>query len=245
MKPLAALLVLATALSGCVSARYMAPGRGADMSLFSGVDPRDAQTDGRIREVLHRPALAQLPTPLAVARVQSTGYASYSSRAWGSGAYSVLTTRDIETDEDFDRLANLEQVERVAPISRLLLPGCLNTDTDLRAAAAKLGADLLLVYTIDTTFNTEDGFAPLTVVTLGLFPTKTARVNSTASAALLDTRSGLVYATAEGAADTSQLANAWTSRAAVDQSRRRAERQALDEMLTHFEHDWPGVAIRI
>lgn len=238
------LLTALLCLSGCAMS-YHVPGRGADMSVFTGLDPRDALTDASILQVLNRRALAQLPTPLAVARVQSPGYHSYSSRGWGHGRYSVVTTRDIEIDEDFDRLAALQKVERVAPISRLLLSDHLTSDRDLRAAAASVGADLLLVYTVDTTFTTEDGFAPLTVFSLGLFPTKTARVDSTASAVLLDTRSGHVYAAAEGAADTSQLANAWTSRAAVEQSRRRAERRAFEKMLDEFERGWPAIATRI
>jgi hypothetical protein len=236
--------LVAFALPGCVSTSYLAPGRAADMTLFTG-DPRDFLTDGNIRAVLARPVLAQLPATLAVARVQEGGYASYSARGWGHGRYSVVTTRDIESDEDLERLADLEGIDAASRVGRPLLPDSLSDDRELRAAAASLGADLLLVYSLDTTFRTEDGFAPLTVVSLGLFPTKTARVSSTASAVILDTRSGHVYAACESTEDTTQLANAWTSNAAVDQSRRRAEERAWDGLLREVEGNWAGVVRRI
>lgn len=239
-----AALTVCAFLSACAPTSYMAPGRAADMTLFTG-DARDALTDASIRQVLHRPILAQLPASLAIARVQDAGYRSYSARGWGQGRYSVVTTRDVESDEDLERLADLEGIDAASRVGRLLLPDRLSDDRELRAAAASLGADLLLVYTFDTTFHTEDGFAPLTVVSLGLFPTKTARVSSTASAVLLDTRSGHVFAAWEGDSHTWQLANIWTSRAAVDQSRRRAEKQAWEHLLGAAERMWPGVARRI
>jgi hypothetical protein len=231
-------------LEGCGS-RYYPPGRAADMTLFTGGDPRDALTDVGILRVLNRPALAGLPATLAVARVQSAGYTNYRARGWGQGKYSIVSTRDVETDEDFARLAELKGIDHAVPIGKLLLSERLTSDRELRAAAASLGADLLLVYTFDTTFATEDGFVPLTVVTLGLFPTKTARVNCTASAVLLDTRSGRVYAACEATEDTTQLANAWTSNAAIDQSRRRVEARAWEGLLGEVANTWGGVSRRL
>ena len=38
-----------------------------------------------------------------------------------------------------------------------------------------------------------------------------------------------------------QLANAWTSSEAVDQSRQRAERRAFEQMLDNFVLAWPEV----
>lgn len=232
-------IVVVTSL-GCASARYVTPGRAADMSLFTG-DARDRLTDAGIRQVLNRPLLARFPTTLAVARVQDAGYVSFRVDGWGSGRYSVVTTRDVESDADLERLGQLEGLTSAARIGRLLLPRHLRSDLDLRAAAASLGSDLLLVYTFDTNFHTEDGFTPLTVVSLGLFPTKTARVITTASAMLLDTRSGHVFAAWEATEDTKQLANAWTSSSAVDQSRRRVESRAWEGLLDEVERGWAGV----
>jgi len=234
-----ALLMLACVIialpTGCAS--YTAPGRAADMSIFT---PPTTRRDGRI--VTGPAPEARLPTNLGVARVQAPGYRSHTTTSWGHGGYSLVTTRDVETEADLDRLASMTQVADVAPINRLLVPYDLHSGDELRQAAAALHADLLLVYTIDTVFDTEDGAAPLTVISLGLFPTQMARVTSTASALMVDTRSGAVLAVAEGTAKTHQLANAWTSRAAVDQSRRRAERRALDDLLDALELSWGRAA---
>ena len=238
------ILALVVTLGGCGHSRYVAPGRAADMSVFGG-DARHALTDAGIRQVLERPVLARLPTTLAVARVQEAGYTSFQARGWGEGRYSVVPTRDVESDEALQLLGGLEGVGGAVRVGRLLLPERLGSDRELRAAAASLGADLLLVYTFDTTFHTEDGFAPLTVVSLGLFPTKTARVSSTASAVVVDTRSGHVYAACEATEDTTQLANAWTSSTAVDQSRRRAEQRAWEGLLGEVERGWAGVVRQV
>jgi hypothetical protein len=102
-------------------------------------------------------------------------------------------------------------------------------------------ADLTLIYTIDTRFEVEDKAAPLTLVTLGMSPNKQARVVSTASAVLMDTRNGYIYTVAEATERQSQLANAWTSTAAVDQTRRRTESAAFDQLVDELVTAWDTV----
>lgn len=230
--------IVALLLVGCAS--YLPPGLCADMRLFTApeADPRAPLTEPDIQAALSRQPLAALPAGIAVTRVQAPGYRSESARSFGHGRYSVVTVRDVEKDEDFDRLARLPQVARVDSVNRLLLPEKLESSREIREAAANLHADFLLVYTFDTQFRTEDLATPLTVISLGLFPTKNARVDSTASAVLLDTRNGYVYGTAAASARTTQLANAWTSGTAVDQSRRRAEREAFEALLADIERAW-------
>lgn len=243
---LLALAALLLPLTGC--AQYATPGRAADMSLFGGpAGQRDAATDPSIRRQLRLQPLADLPTRLAVAHVQAPGYSSYSCSSYGDlgGRYSVVGARTVEKDDDFTRLSRLALVDGVAPITPLLLPGRLDSDEAVRGAAARLGADMLLVYTFDTRFSKDDLAPPLGLVTLGLFPTISVTVQSTASAVLVDTRNGFVYAVAEGSSDTGQPANGWTSQAAVDQSRIRAERQALDKLLVDFERAWGQVVTQL
>ncbi len=100
---------------------------------------------------------------------------------------------------------------------------------------------MLLLYTIDTTFTTEDFASPLTVVSLGLFPTKDVRVRTTASAVLLGTHNGYVYGLAEATAERSGLANAWTDDHAVDDTRRKTETEAFDKLVSDFEIFWGRV----
>jgi hypothetical protein len=225
-------------LGGCAS--YATPGRGADMTLFTAAQAQT--TDGEIREAFAREPLATFPASIAVARVQAPGYRNYAGReGYGSGKYSVVTTREVETDADFAAISGLAGVRSVAGLNRLVVPSGLTSDRELRAAAAGLRADLLLVYTFDTVFDSEQYAGAVSLVSLGLFPTKVETVKTTASAALLDTRTGFVHALAEGAGDAGQLANFWTSTDAADDARLRAEGRAFRAMVKSLVETWPGV----
>ena len=202
--------------------------------------PRDP-TDPAVRAVLAAKPQAAFPTGVAVVRVQESGYRTRTAAGYGGGKYCVVTTRDVEKDEHFDRLSRLPQISGVAPLNRLLLPSLFQSDLELRQAAAALRADVLLVYTLDTTFRIDESAAPLTVISLGLAPNKTARVITTASAVLLDTRSGYVYGVAESTEKSSQLTSSWTSEETVDQSRQRTETAAFDKLVGELEKTWPRV----
>ena len=219
-------------VGGC-SIAYRTPGGGANLKLFADRD---------IREIFQRQPSAPRPVHLATARVQEPRYRSYSSRGVGRGRYSVVTVRDVEQEQDFKRIANLPEVAQVVPLNRLLLSDQLESDRELRQAAAALHADMILVYTFDTDFFIDDALRPLTVVTLGLSPNKQVRVSTTASAILMDVRTGYVYGACESTARRKQLASTWTSRDAVDRSRRKTERQAFEDLLDQFEKLWKGVA---
>ena len=215
-------------VGGC-SIAYRTPGGGANLKLFADRD---------IREIFERQPSAPRPVHLAIARVQEPHYRSYSTRSHGRGRYSVVTVRDVEQEQDFERLANLPDVAQVVPLNRLLLSDQLESDRELRQAAAALHADMILIYTFDTDFSSDDFLRPLTVITLGLSPNKWVRVSTTASAVLLDVRTGYVYGACESTARRKQLASAWTSRDAVDHSRRKTEREAFEQLLGGFEEMW-------
>lgn len=61
-------------------------------------------------------------------------------------------------------------VDGVSPLNRLLLPQHLNSDRSLRQSAARLHADVLLVYTFDTDIYVGDGTSPTDFMTLGFLP---------------------------------------------------------------------------
>ena len=87
-------------------------------------------------------------------------------------------------------------------------------------------------------FFVGDVLPPLSVITLGLSPNQTAEVTTTASAILLDVRTGYVYGSCESTSRKNQLASAWTSGEAVDFMRLKTERQAFEELLGEFEALW-------
>lgn len=236
------IITLTTFAAGCASS-YATPGRAAEMKLFAA----DAQADPSVVKTIDRRPLATLPTTVAVVRVQAPGYSSETAKGWGRGAYSIVTDRDIEGEDQ--RLVELRQkmpmCKGLAPINRLLLPEDLRSDVELRQAAGALHADMLLVYTLDTTFQVQDVAAPLSVITLGLSPNQVAHVICTASAVLMDTRNGYVYGVAEATERQSQLASAWTSEAAVDQTRKRVEAKAFAKLVGELEQTWPSVVANL
>jgi len=223
---------------GC-SSYYTPPGRAADFAEM-GIASADHTPSSISAELARRP-LARFPTAIAVARVQAAGYRSETATEYGTGVYCVITNRDVESPEQIDRLAKLPGVTGLAPLNRLLLKEQLQSDLDLRQAAARLHADILLIYTFDTQFMVDDKLAPLSVVTLGLSPNQWASAVCTASAVLLDTRNGYLYGLAEQTSKQGQLASAWTSEAAVDDTRRRAEREAFVLLVGELEKTWVDV----
>jgi len=228
---LLALAIIAASIAGCAS--YAVPGGAADLSLFA---------DREIRPAYQRRPESPLPARIASVRVQESEYWSPHTRGHGSGNYSVVTVREVEKDGDFKRISALPEVASIAPLNRLVIGHeVLKTDVELRKAAATLGADMLMIYTFDTEFHVDDGMRPLTVISLGLFPTKVATVNTTASVLLMDVRSGYIYATGEATARRRPLANAWTDDDAVDASRQDNEREAFVKLLGDFERIWPQV----
>jgi hypothetical protein len=236
------LVAVAALLSGCGGA-YVTPGDPASFRAL-GIAPQPGRTDPAIASTLSRQPATTFPATIAAIRVQGSNYRSHTAYGYGRGSTTIVTNRDVERDEDFQRLARLPMVRAVVPVNRLVMPDKVDSELDLRQAAAAIQADLTLLYTFDTKFHTETTIPALGVLTLGLFPSEQARVTSTASAALLDTRTGYVYALAEATDQQNQIANAWTSDSAVDQSRRRAERKAFEDLLMHLENAWKPVVER-
>jgi hypothetical protein len=232
MKTLNALLVfLGAALGGC--AHYVTPGEAVSIPQITEVD---------IGEALAREPAAPFPARLIVTRVQAPGYVSHSSRGYGHSNYSVLTARDMEREEDFRRIAAMPGVASVGPLSRVLLPAQLNTTRELRTAAAQLRADVILLYTIDTSFRTDTlRIGPLQAVSLGFFPNKKAHVTSTCAAVFLDVRTGYVYGVAEATATEEQRSGYWNTAAAIEAARVTAERNAFVGALAEIENAWSSI----
>ena len=228
-----AFLLAAVVLSGC-GTRYVTPGAGAQLSALAEADLSQL-TDADIQEILDRKPASPFPATMGYVRLQSPGYRSYSFTSYGHGRYSVVPTRDIETDADFKRLCDLPMIRDVAPLGRALIPQKLESHRQLRHSAAQLHADLLLVYTLDTAFRIKDhDIGPLGVITLGFLPNHEARITTTASAVLFDVRTAYVYGLVEVTEYEQQTASAWTAREAVEDARKRAEKRAFQKLLDEF-----------
>lgn len=232
----AGFIVTVLFLSGCSS--YVTPGAGANLSQLTNA----GLTEADIQEMLNRKPVSPFPVRIAVVRIQESGYYSHGNQSYGNGNYSVITNRDIETDENFKKLERLPMITAVATMSQILIPRNLRTDKELRLAAAKLHTDMLLVYTINTSFRIKDHeIGPLGVITLGTLPNQEALVTSTASCIIYDVRTGYTYGVAESTAYEKQMASIWASSRAIDESRIKAEKKAFLKMLDEFSVTWKGI----
>ena len=90
--------------------------------------------------------------------------------------------------------------------------------------------------------NISDGkiFAPLTTVSLGLFPNNRAEVIATALAALVDTRTGYVYGTLERSAGRNCITISWDD-FTRDRTIDRACGDAVQKLLGDVPDFWRGV----
>jgi hypothetical protein len=227
----------AAILSGCAS--YIPPSGRADFAAFNSTSMQES--------FAAKPA-AGFPAGIVAVRVQASRYRSYYTECeggvYGEGRYSVITVKDVEEDADIQRLSKLPEVGGLISISTLLLPKKLQSDRELREAAARLKADMVLLYTFDTSFHDNDASVALNVITLGLSPTRRVFVHVSASALLMDTRTGFIYAALEANEKRKITTNAWESRETADRARRDAEKAAFKGLVNEFEKTWPQVVVR-
>lgn len=222
---------MAALLAGCST--YTTPGAGVSLSAISDVD---------IAEAMSRQPAVTFPARLAVARVAAVGYRSSSNESIGSGAYAIVTTRDIEADASFERLGRMPRIAAIAPVSRLLIPANLGSTRDLRTAAAQLRADAILIYTIDTRFRTESAqLGPLQTIALGFLPSEKAIVSATCAFMIIDVRTGFIYGTGETTATEDQRSDIWGSASAIETARLKAEQRAYEDSLTEVEKLWASI----
>ena len=227
----AVMLSLAITLSGCAS--YTTPGGSVQLSQLA---------DSDINELMSKKPAASFPANISVARVQAPGYQSYKVNSFGTGRYSVITTREVESDDDFIRLSKLPQLAGIAPLNRILLPVDLDSVKALREASARLKADILLIYTFDTTFHAgEQKFAPLNVISLGFLKNKQVTVTTTVSAAFFDVRTEYLYGLSEATAQEVKAASVWSTSDAVDDLRINTEKAAFQKLVPEIEKTWLGI----
>ncbi|MEM1097443.1 MAG: hypothetical protein AAGH92_01520 [Planctomycetota bacterium] len=246
-------------LVGCTPTSYTTPGGPASLGAIAGFGPdrtaaggkgtiaggapqdRTSRPEGFV-ELADAEPMAQFPTNVVAARIQALNYSGEAVFRPNGANFSVVTARDVESDEAMDKLFKLPGVAQLQPMSRLLLPERLRDAKDLREAAAVVRADMLLLYTFDTTFRQDDqDVGPFNVIALGLLPNQKITVNSTASAVLLDTQSGFVYGVAEASAEQVENTNIWRGRDGVDALRDEAEELAFDRLVDELSRMWTSV----
>lgn len=229
--------VLLVFLCGC--ATYIPPGEKADLQVFAPAN---------IQEGFAAKPSNPFPASIAVVRVQAPAYSNYYLQQhggmYGTGRYSVITAKEADESAQLDRVGKLPKVAGIVTINRMLLPEQLDSDQEIRAAASRLQADLILLYTFDTAFFDVDKAKPLTVITLGLSPTRKISAATTASALLLDTRTGYIYSAYEVTEQAETLSTSWGSRDSADETRRETEKEAFGKLIDDVIGSWPQVLRR-
>ena len=225
---------------GCAS--YAVPGKGANFRQMGMTQTqKDQMTDPSISTAMEKKPLASFPAVLALVRIQGDDYQNRTVTTYGNGNYKVVMTRDVEKPEQIEKLSKLPNLAALAPINRLELPTTLTSDQDLRAAAAAVHADMVLIYTFDDSFDDRDMASALTLLTLGISPNKYLTVTSTVSAVLMDTRNGYIYGSCEATEKKSTLANCWGENTAADVVREQVETAAFEKLCGEFERTWTQV----
>lgn len=228
---------IAILLSGC--ATYIPPGAKADLQIFAPPS---------IQEEFARKPTNPFPASIAVVRVQAPTYSNYYLQQhggrYGSGRYSVIMVKEVDEQSQFERINKLPQVAGLVSINRMLLPEQLHSDQEIRVAASRLQADLVFLYTFDTSFFDTNVAKPLSVITLGLSPTRKISAVTTASALLMDTRTGYIYSAYEVTEKATTLATSWGSRDSADETRRKTEQVAFRKLVDDFVVTWPKVLER-
>ena len=231
------LAVVAILLPAC--ATYIPPGAKADLQAFA---PPDVQAGFAVK------ATNPFPASIAVVRVQAPSYNNYYLQQrggrYGSGRYSVILVKEVDEDTQLERVGRLPQVAGLVTINRLLLPERLEGDREIRAAASRLQADLVFLYTFDTSFFDTNVAKPLSVITLGLSPTRKISAATTCSALLIDTRTGYIYSAYEVTEQTEVFSTSWGSRDSADEARRTNERNAFKKLVDDVVSSWPRVLER-
>jgi hypothetical protein len=232
------LLIVAICVDGCQSHKYVTPAGGADIASLTTASLSDAD----IQEVLNRKPASPFPVRLAIVRIQASDYAVYNRQTYGRGRYTVLTTRETETEDYMKRLEQLPMITAVAPLSQILIPAQLNSDKELRLAAAKLHTDMVLVYTFNTNFRLKDHeVGPANVIMLGTLPNQEAIVTTTASCAIYDVRTGFTYGVAEATASEKQMTSLWVTSEATDELRVKTEKKSFAKLLDEIALTWKGI----
>lgn len=230
-------LLLMFMVSGC--ATYTPPGGKANLEHFG---PSDIRVGFEVKPS------NPFPASIAVVRVQSPTYRNFNLNhnggRFGSGRYSVILAKELNEDKFLDKITELDQIGGLVSINRMLLPERLEGDKEIRVAASRLKADLVFLYTLDTTFFETDASKPLSVITLGLSPTNKISAHTTCSALLLDTRTGYIYAAYETTESSKTISSSWGSQDTADQSRRNNEEKAFEKLVEEFIVTWPRVLVR-
>lgn len=216
-----------TALSGCASS-YVTPNKSVDLAQVSDID---------IQQAYQGKPTANFPARIVYVRLEKA-----EENYYGSGSYNVVKTWGFESEEDEARLSRLVGVAGIAPLSEMLIPSELSGLKDLRMIAAKMHADMLLVYSVDSASRVEKKeFGLLEVITLGFRDNKEVDVKASASATFYDVKTEYLYGLAQASSRKAGQTDIWNREKVVAGLRKAAEKEALHNLVPQIEATWEKI----
>ncbi|MFT3919364.1 hypothetical protein [Cloacibacterium sp.] len=232
-------VILLSVIAISCAVNYTTPGGDIKISNLADED---------ISKILQNKPAIEFPANIAVARIQAPNYTNYAYQAryanpqLQNGNFSMILTRDADEESSFSEIAKLDGIKQIAPFNKLLLPYNYNSIKDLRLAAAKMKANVLLVYTFDSQFSIDNkNYGPQNVFSLGYLKNKNVKVRTTASAALFDVQTEYLYGLAEATAEQSKTSNAWKKQDEVDYLRIETEKESFKKLTPQIKEMWNGV----
>ncbi len=223
-------------ISSCAT-KYVTPGGDVKISALADED---------ISKVLSNKPSAEFPVTIAVARIQAPKYTnnrySYRNSEPANGNFSMILTREQDEEKQIQEIAKLKGIKQISPFNRLLLPYNYNSIKDLRLAAAKMKAQMLLVYTFDTEFTVDaKNYGPQNVFALGYLKNKDVKVRTTSSVALFDVQTEYLYGLAEATEEVEKKSNIWKENQEVDNLRIESEKKSFEKLTKEIEKMWNGI----
>lgn len=237
---LLSVLILLLSGVGCDTTSYVVPGEKAELSRLA---------PSAIQEGFSSEPSDPFPASIVAIRLQGSNYQNYrlqrGAGIYGSGQFSVVTTREVESQSDFEKILNLDGIEQIISLNRMLVPDNMASLQDLREASSKLKADLIFLYTFDTVFFDTNKSQVLSAITLGFSPNKKIRATTTVSGLLVDTRTGYIYSAYEATSAEEKSASAWNSRDTADEARLQTESDAFARLIDEVVASWDGLMLQV
>ncbi len=229
-------LSLLLAIFSSCSTKYVTPGDDVNISQLADED---------IAKILSNKPTSEFPVSIAVARIQAPTYTNYNNprdKSYGNGNFTMILTREADEEKQIQEIAKLKGIKQMSPFNRLLLPYNYSSIKDLRLAAAKMKAQMLLVYTFDTEFSVDaKNYGPQNAFTLGYLKNKDVKVRTTSSAALFDVQTEYLYGLAEATEEVQKNSNIWKQSQDVDNLRVESEKKSFEKLSKEIGKMWEDV----
>lgn len=231
--------LLAT-LASCANTAYVTPIEPVDLLAIS---------DHGVRAGFAPQPFASYPAHVAIVRVQADAYQNAWRPITGVETLHVMSgarTGPIELEQS-ERIAELEGVVDVVVPNRLVLDDArLGELDDLRDEVAPLRPDLLLVYTLDTRVDLDmEAIGLVDLLTIGLLLEDRQTISCTASALVVDVRSGFVWSTFDAYADSEHDVARWFRPPPESDWLEAVEAEATDALVEQVVTSWPRLAGRV